>query len=164
MIFLVYLVATVIAIVIHLGVAKKPLTKGKVVEVILLYLLVFFVGMAGLVGAMAHILRGPETAAGIGWQAGSPFQFEVGVANLAFGVLGILCIWKRSEFWTATGIGYSVFLLGCTYGHIYEMMVHHDYAPYNAGVGIFFNDAVIPVMILILLGLRASFAEESRSS
>ncbi len=164
MIYLVYLVAAIVAIVIHLGVAKKPLTKGKVVEVILLYLLVFYVGIGGLIGAMAHVLRGPETAAGIGWQPGSPFQFEVGMANLAFGVLGILCIWKRGEFWTATGIGAAVLFLGCAYGHVYEMVVHHNYAPYNAGAGIFFNDAVIPVIILILLGLRAKFSKENRYS
>jgi hypothetical protein len=164
MIYLVYLVATVVAIVIHLGVAKKPLTKGKVVEVILLYIFVFYVGIGGLFGAMAHTLWARETAIGIGWQPGSPFQFEIGMANLAFGVLGILCIWQRGKFWTATGIGVAVLFLGCTYGHVKDIIVHQNYAPYNAGVGIFFNDAVIPVIILILLGLRAKFSKESQSS
>ena len=164
MIYLVYLVATVVAISIHLGLAQKPLTKGKVVEVILLYILFFYVGVGGILGAMAHTLWARETAIGIGWQPGSPFQFEIGMANLAFGVLGILSIWQRGKFWTATGIGMSVLLLGCVYGHVRDIIVHQNYAPYNAGVGIFFNDAVIPVFILILLGLRASFAKESRSS
>ena len=164
MIYLVYLVVTVVAIVIHLAVAKKPLTKGKVVEVILLYILFFYVGVGGILGAMAHTLWARETAIGIGWQPGSPFQFEIGMANLAFGVLGILCIWQRGKFWTATGIGVAVLFLGCTYGHVKDIIVHQNYAPYNAGVGIFFNDAVIPVIILILLGLRTSFAKESRSS
>jgi hypothetical protein len=164
MMYLVYVVAALVGIGIHLGMAKKPLTKGKVVEVILLYILVIFVGVACLLAAIAHVFMGPETAAGIGWQPGSPFQFEIGMANLAFGVLGILCIWKRGEFWTATGIGVAVLFLGCAYGHFYEMVVHQDYAPYNAGAGIIFNDAVLPVIILILLGLRASFAKESLSS
>jgi hypothetical protein len=164
MIYLVYLVATVVAIVIHLAVAKKPLTKGKIVEVILLYILVFFVGVGGILGAIAHTWWARETAIRIGWQPGSPFQFEMGMANLAFGVLGILCIWKRGEFWTATGIGVSVLLVGCVYGHVRDMIVHQNYAPYNAGVGIFFFDGVIPLIILILLVLRASFAKESRSS
>jgi hypothetical protein len=164
MIYLVYLVATIVAIVIHLAVAKKPLTKGKVVEVILLYIFVFYVGIGGIFGAMAHTWGARETAIGIGWQPGSPFQFEIGMANLAFGVLGILCIWQRGKFWTATGIGVAVLFLGCTYGHVKDILVHQNYAPYNAGVGIFFNDAVIPVIILILLGWRASFAKESRIS
>jgi hypothetical protein len=164
MIYPIYLAASIVAIIIHLLVAKKPLSKGKVVDVILLYILVIFIGVGCLVGAMAHVLRGPETAQGIGWQPGSPFQFEIGMANLAFGVLGILCIWERGGFWTATGIGVAVLFLGCAYGHVYEMVVHHDYAPYNAGAGIFFNDAVIPVTILVLLGLRAKFSKESQGS
>jgi Family of unknown function (DUF6790) len=164
MIYLVCLVATLVGIGIHLGVAKKPLTKGRVVEVILLYILVILVGVACILAGIGHIFMGPETARGIGWQPGSPFQFEIGLANWAFGLLGILCIWKRGEFWTATGIGVSVLLLGCAGLHIYEIVVHHNYAPYNAGAGILFNDGVLPVIILILLGLRASFAKESRNS
>ncbi len=159
MLYLIYLVAMFVGIAIHLRMAPKPLTKKKIVEVILLYILVVFVGVGCLLAGMAHIFRGPETAAGIGWQPGSPFQYEMGVANLAFGALGILCIWKRGEFWTATGIGVAVIFLGCAIGHVYEMVVHHNYAPYNAGWGILFNDAVLPVIILVLLGLRAKFSQ-----
>ncbi len=43
-------------------------------------------------------------AASIGWPAGSPFQFEVGIANLSFGILGILCLKFMDNFWTATVI------------------------------------------------------------
>jgi len=144
-----------LAIGIHLGVAEKPLAKGKVVEVILLYILVIFIGVGGILGALAHTVWAKQTALQIGWQPGSPFQFEIGMANLAFGVLGLLCIRFRDNFWTATGIGLAVLFLGCTYGHIREIIVHQNYAPYNAGVGIFFNDAVIPVLILGLLWARA---------
>ncbi len=149
------------AFIIHLWVAKKPLSKGQVVDIILLYILVILIGVACLLAGIGHIFWGPESARGIGWQPGSPFQFEIGVANLAFGGLGILCIWRRGGFWTATGIGVAVFFLGCAYLHIYEIVVHHNYAPYNAGAGILFNDAVLPVIILVLLGLRAKFSKES---
>ena len=108
MLYLIYLAAVILGIGIHLGLAPKPLTKGRVVEVILLYLFIFYVGVGGIIGALAHVFWGPETARGIGWQPGSPFQFEIGMANLAFGVLGILCIWQRGKFWTATGIGFAV--------------------------------------------------------
>jgi hypothetical protein len=163
MIYPIYVAAAVVAIIIQLWAAKKPLAKGKVVEVILLYILVIFIGVGCLLAGIGHILMGPESARGIGWQPGSPFQFEIGAANLGFGVLGILCIWQRGGFWTATGIGASVFFLGCAYLHIYEIVVHHNYAPYNAGAGILFNDVVIPVIILILLGLRAKSSKESRN-
>ena len=163
MLYLIYLAAVILGIAIHLGLAKKPLSRGRVVEVALLYLFVFYVGAGGLMGALGHTLRAKEIALGIGWQPGSPFQFEVGMANLAFGVLGIMCLWQRGEFWTATGIGVAVLFLGCAYGHVYEMVAHHNYAPYNAGVGIFFNDAVLPVLILILLGLRSNFCKKAKA-
>jgi hypothetical protein len=164
MFYLIYLAAVILGIAIHLGLAKKPLSTGKVVEVTLLYLLLFYVGAGGLMGALGHTIRAQETALGIGWQPGSPFQFEIGMANLAFGVLGILCIWQRGGFWTATGIGFAVFLLGCAYGHVRETMMHNNYAPYNAGAGIFFSDAVIPVIILALLWVRARITRESGDS
>ena len=162
MIYGIYLIAALLAIGIHLGLAAKPLAKAKVVEVILLYIFVFFIGLGGIMGAMAHTLWAKQTALKIGWQPGSPFQFEIGMANLAFGVLGILCLWFRDNFWTATGIGVAVLFLGCTYGHIREIIVHQNYAPYNAGVGIFFNDAVIPVLILGLLWARARLTGAGR--
>ena len=155
MIFLIYLIGAILGIGIHFWLAKKPLSKAQILNVILLYIFVFFVGLGGLMAALAHSLWAKETALKIGWQPGSPFQFDMAMANLAFGVLGILCIWFRGDFWTATGIGVAVLLLGCTYGHVREIVVHHNYAPYNAGVGIFFYDAVIPVLILGLLWARA---------
>ena len=94
-----------------------------------------------------------EIALKIGWQP-SPFQFEVAVANLAFGVLGILCIWQRRGFWTATGIGYATFLLGCAYGHLREMILDGNFAPYNVGPVLWVNDLAVPLAILLLLLVR----------
>jgi hypothetical protein len=53
---------------------------------------------------------------------------------LAFGVLGVLCLWFRRGFWAATTIGFAVFIEGAAYGHIRDIVVHHNYAPGNAGV------------------------------
>lgn len=62
------------------------------------------------------------------------------------------------------GIGVSVLLLGCAYGHVREIIVQHNYWPYNAGAGIFFYDVVMPVLILILLGARAKLRQGERES
>jgi hypothetical protein len=132
-----------------------------VVEVILLYLFIFYVGVGGLMGALGHTVWARETALRIGWQPGSPFQFEVAMANLAFGMMGILCIWQRGGFWNATGLGFAVFLLGCAYGHLRDLIVSSNYAPYNAGAGILFSDAVVPLLILGLLWDRSRLSQES---
>ena len=124
---------------------------------LLLYLLVIFVGLGGLLGFLGHTFKAREIALKIGWQP-SPFQFEVAVANLAFGVLGIMCIWQRRGFRTATGIGYSIFLLGCAYGHLREMILHGNFAPYNVGPVLWVNDLAVPLLILLLLVVRRYLA------
>jgi hypothetical protein len=35
------------------------------------------------------------------------------------------------RFWLATGLGWSLFMLGATYGHIEQTLRAGDYAPYN---------------------------------
>jgi len=153
LIWFIYLTVALAAIVLHLRFDKMPRTGARVVDVALFYLLVIFAGVGGLMGAVAHTFFAREIALGIGWQPGSPFQFEVAMANLAFGVLGIMCIWNRSGFRTATGVGLAVFLLGCAYGHL-QAMLAGNYAPYNTGPGIWLMDVVIPLTILGLLGFR----------
>jgi hypothetical protein len=146
----------------HLWLGRRPVSAGRCVEVLLLYLLVVFVGMGGLIGFLGHTLKAQEIALKIGWQP-SPFQFEVAVANLAFGVLGILCIWRRGSFWTATGIGYGIFLLGCACGHIRDMTQHGNVAPYNVGPVLWLNDIAVPAVILMLLLWRRYLAARAET-
>jgi hypothetical protein len=77
--------AVVVATCLHLWLGKRPVSARRVTEVLLLYLLVIFVGLGGLMGFLGHTFMAREIAVKIGWQP-SPFQFEVAVANLAFGV------------------------------------------------------------------------------
>lgn len=130
---------------------RKAWSAQKAVETILLYLLVFNVGFTGLFAFWGHAFLADKVAASIGWAAGSPFQFEVAVANLAFGVLGILCVFFKGNFWLATGIGYAVFLFGAAFGHIREIHAAGNYAVNNAGPVLYIGDIAIPVLILALL-------------
>jgi hypothetical protein len=141
----------------HLWLGKRPVLASRCVEVLLLYLLVIFAGLGGVTGFLGHTFIAREIALKIGWQT-SPFQFEVAMANLAFGVLGLMCIWQRRGFRTATGIGYAIFLLGCGYGHYRDMTLHGNFSPYNVGAVLWVNDLGIPVVILILLLVRRHLA------
>jgi hypothetical protein len=157
MIWYLSLVAVGVATCLHLWLGKRPVPASRCAEVLLLYLLVFCAGAGGVMAFLGHTFKAQEIALKIGWQP-SPFQFEVAVADLAFGVLGILCIWQRRGFWTATGIGYAVFLLGCGYGHVREMTLHGNFSPYNAGPVLWVNDLAVPVVILLLLLVRRHLA------
>ena len=128
---------------------------AKISEVFLSYILLFNVGVMGFLAAFAHIFMGPETAKLIGWEPGSPFQFEMGMANLSYGVLGVLAYFIRGNFWIAVIVGWSVLLLGCFVGHLMDYILHGNNAPYNIGVYVWFNDLILPFLTFGLL--RANY-------
>ena len=154
MLLISFLTLTALCSVISLIKNRKELSPLKVVEIILFYILFINVGLSGLLAFYGHAFLADKVAASIGWATGSPFQLEVAVANLAFGVLGVLCIRFRDGFWLATGIGYATFLFGAAYGHISEMITAGNYAVNNAGPILYIGDIAMPALILILLLVR----------
>src|ERR1700691_2626454 len=120
-----------------------------IVRTYLFYLLFIYVGLMGLFTAYYHVFRPVETSASIGWST-SPYEYEVGMADLTVGVLGVLCLVFRDGFWLATAIAEAVWLLGDAVGHIREMMLRNNHAENNAGIFLIFELAM-PVLILILV-------------
>lgn len=112
--------------------------------------LVFLVGVPGIVAASGHIFAADQVAESIGWPTGNPFQFEVGIANLSYGVLGVMCSWVHGDFWTATVVGYSVFLWGAAIGHVVQMVKAKNFNPGNAGT-VFWVDIFVPAGLYVLL-------------
>ena len=147
---LVYLTIFVVGIALHITLGGRPRTKKRVLEIILIYYLAVWIGLMGIMGFMGHAFMSDKVAAFIGWPAGNPFQFEIAVANLSYGILGLLCIWFRGNFWIATGVGQAVFMWGAAYGHIQQIIVHDNYAPGNAGL-ILYLDILIPIIFFGLL-------------
>ncbi|MGE0022969.1 MAG: DUF6790 family protein [Hyphomicrobium sp.] len=133
----------------HLAVTKGPWTRRNVLRLLLVYAFVFDVGAVGFVfGFIPHVFYADEAAKLIGWPAGSPFQFEVGLHDGAWGLLGFLCVFIGGGFWLATALGWSFFLLGAAYGHL-QQLIAGDTAPYNLLP--LFTDALIPLWLLGLL-------------
>ena len=123
---------------------------GSTAERFLAWILLLPIGVTGLWAGLTHVFFPTVAAAHIGWQT-SPFQFEVGVHDGAWGVLGFLCIWIGGLFWLATGLGWSLFMLGATYGHIIQTVREGDYAPYNFFT--VFSDGFVAIWLLLLLYL-----------
>ena len=86
-------------------------------------------------------------AASIGWEAGSPFQLELGFASLGTAILGILCLWLRGWFWLAPIVSRSVFLLGAAYVHLADILATGNLAPGNAGP-ILLYDIGVPLLAI----------------
>lgn len=116
------------------------------------WMLAVNVGLAGLMGAWGHVFMANEIAASIGWQP-SPFQFEVAMANLGFGVAGVLAIWFRGGFWWGAWVPWAVFLWGAAGGHINQIVSQGNFAPNNAGV-ILYWDILAPLVLLVFLVLH----------
>jgi hypothetical protein len=104
----------------------------------------------GLYSFIGHWFISDKVAESIGWPKNNPFQKEIAFTNLAFGCLGICCIWFGKEFWMATAIGYSIFLLGAAVVHIIEIIKEKNLNIGNAGP-ILFADILIPIILLILV-------------
>jgi hypothetical protein len=64
----------------------------------------------------------------IGW-ADSPFQFEVAVANLGIGLVGVIGFWRSRDFALAATLMASCFLGGAAFGHIRLIIEQADFAP-----------------------------------
>jgi hypothetical protein len=85
--------------------AKDRLWK---VEVYLIYLFMLGVAASGLSGFFGHVFTADAVAESIDWPKGSPFQQEMGFANLALGVLGLVAAGRRDGFREATVIAVTV--------------------------------------------------------
>jgi len=146
---LVFVVLALVAASIHLGISSSSRSSPTAIaRTYLLYLLFIYVGLMGLLTAYAHVFRPLQTSASIGWST-SPYEYEVGMADLTLGVLGILCLWLHGNFWLATAIANAVWLLGDAVGHIRQMELNNNHAANNSGIFLLL-EIVAPVVILFL--------------
>ncbi len=130
-------------------IAAPTRRDGPVAERFLSWILLLPIGVTGLWAGAFHVFL-PQTAASlIGWQV-SPFQFEVGMADLAIGVTACIAFWRDLSFKAGAVCAASVFLLGDAIGHIREMVMTGNFAPGNAGVP-FYMDIIGPLSAIVLL-------------
>jgi hypothetical protein len=130
--------------------SRRPRTLGHASEVFLVWVLVVWVGIGGALAFLSHTLLADQTARTIGWLRANPFQSEVAVANLTVAVLGVLFYWIRGNFWLATVIATSVWLLGDAVVHIYHIVVDQNHHPGNAGFALYI-DILLPLSLIVLL-------------
>lgn len=147
-IYIAILACSIIGFFIHLYYDKEPRTKKRILELLLLYQLIFSVGFSSFLAFIGFAFMPETVAAYLNWPT-CPFQHELANVNLAFGVLGIMCIWYRDNFWFATIVGISIWLLADAVGHIYHAIVFQNYSPGNVGVPLI-TDIAVPVLLLIL--------------
>jgi len=133
---------------IHIAVRKY---RGvRVLENFLMWQLAVGWGLSLLYGGFGHLVFPDRVAASIGWPAGNPFQQEVGMWDAAMGIVGILCLKFRGEFWTAMVAGAGIFSVCAGLGHIRNLVVNGNTAVNNAGA-VMYVDLLYPFFIAGLL-------------
>jgi hypothetical protein len=120
-------------------------------EVYLVYLFVLGVAASGLSGFFGHVVTPDAVAESIDWPQGSPFQQEMGFANLALAVLGFIAAGRRDGFREATVIAVAVVGIGATVVHVTDILQEGNLAPGNSiqNVGNLLKPALL-VAVLIL--------------
>ena len=142
----------VIFIILH-----RIIVRGRVPEYEIVYrwIAFFAVGLTGFYTFIMHVFYPDMAAAAIGW-TNSPFQFEVGIADLGFGLIAFLSFNASYGFRLATVIGVTCWLWGDAVGHIYQMIKNQNFAAGNAGTW-FWMDVILPIILLICIAkLRPS--------
>jgi hypothetical protein len=149
---LTFLVLGLLAAALCLGRWPRPLGAAAVVEELFGWFLLFSIGFSFFYNFVGHIFFGDMTARFIGWEP-SPFQAEVGMASLGFSAVGFLAFRGGFGLRAAAVVGPACFLLGAAAGHVYQMIVAHNFAPGNAGV-VFYTDLGVPAIGFALLWLQ----------
>lgn len=115
----------------HMLLDRQTRTTARRIELFMVYLLAISVGANGLGGAFGHLFLSDLVAEGVGWPAGSPFQLEMGFANLLIGVLGIMAINRRDGIRTAAIIATTILGVGATGIHIWDIAATSNLSPGN---------------------------------
>jgi len=106
--------------------------RGGSARAYLNWLLLLSIGVTNVWAGLYHVFA-PETAAAfIGWQV-SPFQFEVGIADIALGVIAIVAFWQTLAFKAAVILFTTAYYVGLVIGHIHQIVSAGNWAAGNAG-------------------------------
>lgn len=135
----------------HLLIDPQAQTLSRRIEVFVVYLLAISVGANGISGAFGHLFLSDLVAESVGWPTGSPFQLEMGFANLALGVLGFLAVGRRGGFRTATIIAVAVIGFGATTVHLIDIAATGNLSPGNTIQNV--SNVTDPVLLIGLTWL-----------
>jgi len=147
----VYVVLPLLLAAAHIRLDRGARTRERRLEVFLLYLLGIGVGANGIGGFSGHLFASDQVAEAIGWPPGNPFQLEVGFANLALGILGVISIQRRDGFREATVIAGTVFSVGATIVHLIDILETGNLAPGNTVQNVI--NLVRPALLIAFLAL-----------
>lgn len=128
---------------------RNTRSQERRIEIVMIFLLALGVAGSGIGGFFAHLFLSDMVADSVGWPAGNPFQLEVGFANLAVGILGIIAVGRRDGFREATVIAATTFSVGATVVHLLDVVQTGNLAPGNTLQNV--DNLIGPIFLVIFL-------------
>ncbi|MGE0299162.1 DUF6790 family protein [Pseudonocardia sp.] len=144
------LIGLVVAIVMVLAL-PRPRDRGRIIEIALRQYLLFCIALAFLCNFVVHTFFGHLAAPLIGWEP-SPFEIEVGMASLGFGLVGSYALRRDAAVRFAAVLGPAAFLWGAGVGHIIQIVQEGNFSPGNAGF-VLYLDILLPIVGFVLVAL-----------
>jgi hypothetical protein len=129
-------------------------------ERLLRWMLLLSVGVEETWAGLFHIFFPQTAASSIGWTV-SPFQFEIGVADVAIGLTAIASFWRPPSFRAATISYVTLFYAGVAIGHVREAVAAGNFSENNFGLLLLIT--VVKVFLLptlYLVGQRSVVARD----
>lgn len=139
-------------ILLHRTIIRRGISEA---EIVYRWIALFPLGINGVYTFIMHAFFPDISAAAIGWTP-SPFQWEVAIADLAIGMLGILSFNASYNFRLATVIGSTIWLWGVAFGHLYQIIEQQNFATGNAGSWLWMDIIVPLVLIVCIIKLKRS--------
>lgn len=147
---LAYIPVGLYALALVLGLAGVPVPGASgAVPVLAAWMLAVSLGLNSLWAAFGHLCASEMVARSIGW-APSPFQHEVGWANLGIGTAAIAAPFLGGGAAWAVTLMAACFLWGAAAVHVRDMVRAGNFAINNAGP-IFWWDIATPLTLIAAL-------------
>lgn len=147
---IVVVILALVGAAVHWRMRRHDAGPATAVDTFLVWWLAVAVGVGTLLGAGAHLFDGPAIAEMIGYTRGNGgFQFENAMGDLSIGVVGLMCVRFRGDFWLAVLVVLSVQFYGDGIGHLYYWLAEDNTRPGNVGPPLWL-DFIIPTVAWIL--------------
>lgn len=146
-----------------LGFLHTKLSQGSLIDRIFCYYLFIAVGVQGIASGVMQAFFSETVTQYVHWPF-SPFIVELGLANISYGILGLLSPWMGRGWQTATCFGYASFLLFTGMRHALELL-DKGVNPGNSGPFAYVDYLVSSILfVLLALKQRKESAEERQDS
>lgn len=134
-----------------LGFLHAFFKKRKKIDYILLYYIVIGVGIQGLASGIMQSFYSNSVTQYVHWPF-SPFIVELGLANISYGILGVLSPWMNRGWQNATAFGYALFLFFTGMRHVVEIL--EQGVNWGNSGSFMYVDNILSYILFALLALK----------